>query len=45
MPTPHVKYIQYIPFPPRRIDVVKETIVESKKVYEECGSTLQLSMI
>ena len=31
--------MQHIPFPPARTDVVKETIVQSKRVSEECGST------
>ena len=31
--------MQHIPFPPTRTDVVKETIVKSKRVSEDCGST------
>ena len=34
-----VEYRQHIPFPPTRTDVVKETIVQSKRVSEERGST------
>ena len=33
-----VEYMQQIPFPRTRTDVVKETTVESKGVSEECGS-------
>ena len=31
--------MQHVPFPPTRTDVVKVTIVQSKKVSEKCGST------
>ena len=34
--------MQHIPFPPARTDVVKETIVQSKRVSEECGSTFAI---
>ena len=38
-PRQPVKCMQHIPFPPTGTDVVKETIVQSKRVSEECGST------
>ena len=38
-PRQPVEYMQHIPFPPTGTDVVKETIVQSKRVSEECGST------
>ena len=31
--------MQHTPFPPTRVDAVKETIVQSKRVSEECAST------
>ena len=37
-----VEYRQHIPFPPTRTDVVKETIVQSKRVSQECGSTFAI---
>ena len=37
-----VEYMQDIPFPPTRTDVVKETIVQSKRVSQECGSTFAI---
>ena len=33
-----VEYMRHIPFPPTRTDVVKEKIVQSKMLSEECGS-------
>ena len=33
-----LEYIQHIPLPSTRTDVVKEAIVQSKSVSEECGS-------
>ena len=38
-PRQRAEYMQHIPFPPTRTDVVKETIVQLKKVSEEYGST------
>ena len=38
-PRQRVEYMQHIPFLPNRTDVVKETIVQSKWVSEEYGST------
>ena len=38
-PRQRLEYMQHIPFPPTRTDVVKETIVQSKMVSEEYGST------
>ena len=38
-PRQRVEYMQHTPFPPTRVDAVKETIVQSKRVSEECGST------
>ena len=31
--------MEHIPFPSTRTDEVKETIVQSKRISEECGST------
>ena len=38
-PKQRVEYMQHILFSPIRTDVVKETIVQSKRVSEECRST------
>ena len=38
-PRQRVEYMEHIPFPPTRTDEVKETIVQSKRISEECGST------
>ena len=37
-PRQRVEYMQHIPFPSTRTDVVKETTVQSKRFSEECGS-------
>ena len=41
-PKQRVEYMQHILFSPTRTDVVKETIVQSKRVSEECGSTFAI---
>ena len=38
-PSQRVEYTQCISFSPTRTDAVMKTIVQSKRVSEECGST------
>ena len=43
-PRQRVECMQHIPFLPTRTNVVKETIIQSKRVSEECGSTFDLAI-